>query len=64
MKADEKVNIFVRDILGKHVYQQIEYAALEGGNTLDIDVSGWSSGIYHLTFEINNQIKSIKFIVE
>ena len=64
MNEHLKVNIYVRDIVGKSIYQNIDYVAIKGENTISIDVSDWSSGIYQLTFEVNNQMKTIKFIVE
>jgi len=64
MNEDLKLNIYIRDILGKSVFQKSDYAAIKGENILDVDVSGWSSGLYQLSFEVNGQIKSVKFIVE
>jgi hypothetical protein len=61
---DLSVLIIIRDILGKTVYLNSNFEALKGENILNIDVTGWSSGIYQLSFEIEKQVEAIKIIIE
>jgi len=64
MKEDAMVSIFISDIIGKTVYQNVDYLAKRGENILTFDVSSWSPGIYQLSFGINGEFQVIKFIVE
>ena len=64
MLEDATVSIYISDIIGKTVYQHVDYSAKKGENTLTFDVSLWSPGIYQLNFGINGQFQVIKFIVE
>ena len=61
---DASVSIFISDIIGKVVYQNVDYLAKNGENYLTFDVSSWAPGIYQLNFGINGQYQVKKFIVE
>ena len=64
MIEDATVSVYISDILGKAVYQNVDYSAKRGENQLTFDVSLWSSGIYQLNFQVGDQFQVIKFIVE
>jgi hypothetical protein len=64
MIEDLSVNITIRDILGKTVYQKNEYKTIKGENILNVNVASWASGMYQLSFDVNNKVKTATFIVE
>lgn len=58
------------NISQNNIPQNIQILGVDGrtyktiNNSNKIDISGLSSGFYFLKFELNNQVKSIKFIKE
>ena len=64
MIKNTPVSIYISDILGKMVYQNVDFPAKRGANFITFDVSLWSPGIYQLNFGVDGQYQVIKFIVE
>ena len=64
MIENTPVSIYISDILGKMVFQNVDFSAKRGENFITFDVSLWSPGIYQLNFRVDGQYQVIKFIVE
>ncbi len=64
IKNDQKVSIQIMNTLGMLVYNQ-DYGVLNSGShSLPLNTYGLSKGIYLVTFNLGNSLKSEKIIIE
>jgi len=59
---NKQVNVLVTDVLG-NVVSTINSDLYKGYNTLNINTSNLSSGVYYISLEINNQKETKKLII-
>jgi len=59
-----RVSINIYDITGKKLYQKTDTTESVEYKDFQFDVSNFSSGVYLVTAESNNQIKRFKFAIE
>jgi PKD repeat protein len=63
-KIDEKVNVEVRDILGKLIHSIENYGIKEGENIININASGYSKGLYFISVASDRTKVTQKMLVQ
>jgi len=63
MSETGDAEILMIDITGREIMKRSVSVNI-GGNTIPVDISGWSSGVYMLRVSIGNETKTVRVIVE